>query len=205
MVRYDARGFGQSTDPGEPFAHHEDLRGLMTALGIDQATLIGCSGGGAACVDFALTYPALTDALVLVGSGLNGVPLSGDPPSLMLRVREAMERGDLDAAVEYGLQLWTDGSRRPHDVNQAVRERTRQIMTDLWSREQTLAENPPARPPAAERLAEIAVPTLAIVGDADVSFIHQIADLVAAQVHGARKVVIDDAGHHPIHAGLCQR
>lgn len=197
VVRYDARGFGQSTDPGEPFSHHEDLRGLMTALDIKHAALIGCSGGGAACIDFALTYPALTDALILVDSALNGVPFPSDPPPLLLQMQEAMARNDLDAAVEYGLQLWTDGPRRPADVNPAVRERTRQMMTELWSRQQTGAENQPAQPPAAERLAELAVPTLAIVGSADNSFIHQIADLVAAKAPGARKVVIDDAGHHP--------
>ena len=197
VVRYDARGFGQSTDPGDVFSHHDDLRGLLAALGIDRAALIGCSGGGAACIDFALTYPAMTDALVLVGSALSGFPFPNDPPPLLLQIHEAMARNDLNAAVEYGLQLWTDGPRRPEDVNPAVRERTRQIMTELWSREQMPAESRPVEPPGAERLAEISVPTLAIVGSADNSFIHRIADLVAAQAPGARKVVIDDAGHHP--------
>src|SRR6185295_11046651 len=29
VVRYDARGFGQSSKPPDPFAHHEDLRAIM--------------------------------------------------------------------------------------------------------------------------------------------------------------------------------
>jgi pimeloyl-ACP methyl ester carboxylesterase len=41
------------------------------------------------------------------------------------------------------------------------------------------------------------VPTLAIVGDQDWAPIHEIADLVVAQVPGARKAVIAQAGHHP--------
>jgi pimeloyl-ACP methyl ester carboxylesterase len=35
------------------------------------------------------------------------------------------------------------------------------------------------------------------VGDQDVRQIQEIADHVEAQVPGARKVVIPDAGHHP--------
>src|SRR5262245_2124722 len=197
VVRYDARGFGQSTQPAEPFAHYKDLRGLLAFLGIEHAALMGCSGGGATIIDFALAYPNMTDALILVGSGLSGFPFPSDPPPLILHIREAMARGDIDAAVEYGLQLWTDGPRRPDQVNQAARERMRAMMRQLWGREQVEAENRSLEPPAAERLPELHTPTLAIVGAADNAFIHQIADVVAAQVPNVRKVVIDDAGHHP--------
>jgi 3-oxoadipate enol-lactonase len=197
VIRYDARGFGQSTSPTEPFAHYEDLRGLLAFLGIEHATLIGCSGGGAASIDFALTYPQMTDALILVGSALNGFPFPGDLPPLLLKIQEAMAGNDLDAAVEYGLQLWTDGPRRPEAVDQDARERTRAMMTQLWGREQSQVESRSAEPPAAGRLAELHAPTLAIVGAADNAVIQEIADLMAAQAPHARKVVIDDAGHHP--------
>jgi pimeloyl-ACP methyl ester carboxylesterase len=197
VIRYDARGFGQSPDPGGSFAHFEDLRGLMAALGIDHAILVGCSGGGAACIDFALTYPAMTDALILVGSGLSGFAFPNEPPPVVVQLQAALERGDIDAAVEYGLQLWVDGPRRPEQVDQQVRERTRTMIKELWGRGQPPAESRSAEPPAAERLADLHVPTLAIVGAADNDVIHQIADLVVTQAPHARKLVIDDAGHHP--------
>src|SRR5687767_3862126 len=47
VIRYDARGFGRSSQPPAPFAHYEDLRGLMDALAVEHAYLMGCSGGGA--------------------------------------------------------------------------------------------------------------------------------------------------------------
>jgi pimeloyl-ACP methyl ester carboxylesterase len=50
-------------------------------------------------------------------------------------------------------------------------------------------------PPAFGRLAEIDVPTLAIVGGIDMPVIHVIVDLIAGQVPGARKVVIPDVAH----------
>jgi len=43
VIRYDARGFGESDLPPGPFAHQEDLRGLLVHLGIAQADLMGCS------------------------------------------------------------------------------------------------------------------------------------------------------------------
>src|SRR4051812_40671751 len=33
VIRYDLRGFGRSDMPPGPFAHHDDLRGLLRALG----------------------------------------------------------------------------------------------------------------------------------------------------------------------------
>jgi pimeloyl-ACP methyl ester carboxylesterase len=197
VVRYDARGFGQSSKPPGPFAHYEDLHGMLAFLEIERAYLMGCSGGGATIVDFALAYPEMTGALILVGAGLGGYQF-GEPPPLAIELRAAFERGDLERAVELSLQLWTDGENRsPDQVNPAARERIRAMSTRLFARKDADASPTMLEPPAAGRLAEIAAPTLAIVGDHDVSRIREIADVVAAQVTRARKVVIPDAGHHP--------
>jgi len=198
VVRFDARGFGQSSQPGQPFAYYEDLRGLMDALSIERAVLMGCSGGGATIIDFALAYPDRVLALVLVGSGLGGYPLPQEPPPLALELREAFNRGDLDAAVELALRMWTDGQgRAPEQVNAAARERTGAMHRHLFSRPRVEPEARVLEPAAAGRLVELLAPTLVTVGANDLSFIHEIANLIAAQVPNARKVAIPDAGHHP--------
>jgi len=46
------------------------------------------------------------------------------------------------------------------------------------------------------RLAEITAPTMVMVGDQDVRDIQRIANLLAAYIPGARKVVIPDTAHH---------
>src|SRR6266540_3928518 len=66
VVRYDARGFGRSSQPTGPFSFSEDLHALMVALGMDRAFLMGCSGGGPTIIDFALSHPEMARALVLV-------------------------------------------------------------------------------------------------------------------------------------------
>jgi pimeloyl-ACP methyl ester carboxylesterase len=50
-------------------------------------------------------------------------------------------------------------------------------------------------PPAIGRLSEIDVPTLIMFGDRDETNIATIADLLAANVRGAQKIVIPDAAH----------
>jgi 3-oxoadipate enol-lactonase len=52
-------------------------------------------------------------------------------------------------------------------------------------------------PPATERLGEISVPTLVLVGDADVPDMLQIADRLDAGIPSARKVVWAEVAHMP--------
>jgi pimeloyl-ACP methyl ester carboxylesterase len=52
-------------------------------------------------------------------------------------------------------------------------------------------------PPAGERLGEIAVPTLVLIGDQDVSAIQAIAEKLATTIPGARKVVLTNTAHVP--------
>ena len=73
VLRYDLRGFGKSSVPTrEPYTHATDLRALTTHFGFDHAHIIGFSLGGEIAIDFALTYPEATDALVAIDSALSG-------------------------------------------------------------------------------------------------------------------------------------
>ncbi len=199
VIRYDARGFGQSSLPPAPYAHHEDLYTLLHHLGIDHAYLMGCSGGGATIIDFALTYPDMVDTLILVGTSIGGYQPAGPPPPPLLAMGEAMQNGDTTRAVELSLQLFTDGPRRtPEKVNPQARERTRAMTARLFARPAVPeAVQQSLEPPAIVRLSALTMPTLAIVGTEDQAPLHDIADLLTAQVAGAQKVVIPDAGHHP--------
>lgn len=199
-VRYDARGFGRSDTPpaDTPFSFSDDLRALLDVLGIDRAVLMGCSGGGMTAIDLALEHPSRVSTLVLVGSGLPGHPFPAEMPPKVRAMREARTRGDLAASVELVLQVWTDGERRrPDQVDASARERMREMTTRLWSRESVTAPDVRwADPPAATRLGEIRAPTLVVVGSEDIFWVREIADRLAAEVPGARRLDIPDAGHH---------
>src|SRR5262249_13124601 len=72
VVRYDMHGFGRSGTPAQAYTHHQALRDLLVHLGIERAAILGMSLGGTVATDFALTYPAMVSALLLVASGLGG-------------------------------------------------------------------------------------------------------------------------------------
>jgi 3-oxoadipate enol-lactonase len=202
VIRFDLAGFGHSDPPAGDLAYFEEIGTLLDALGIKSAYLVGVSLGGRIEMDFAIAHPDRVDALVLVAPGLSGYSFS---PETMARINEAdelLEAGETDKGVELELRLWIDGQgRSPDQVDGGVRERVREMNAGNYTR--YLGEETPEgdlidlEPPAISRLGEIQVPTLVIIGDSDVPDMQAIADQLAADIPKARKVVIENAAHHP--------
>jgi pimeloyl-ACP methyl ester carboxylesterase len=197
VVRYDLHGFGRSGMPVRAYSHHGALRDLLDHLRIERAAILGMSQGGAVAIDFALTYPAMVNALLLVASGLGGYPPGEETVRLAAPIREAFQAGDFVRGIDLSVRFWVDGPRRqPEEVDPGVRERFRALYTDVLrrSREGGRAADP-LDPPAVGRLNEIAVPTLIVVGDGDVPGVLAGADLLAGTIRGARKVVLPRVAH----------
>jgi pimeloyl-ACP methyl ester carboxylesterase len=116
----------------------------------------------------------------------------------------ARREGDFLRAADLQVRIWVDGpGRTPEQVDSRVREKVRQMSYDSLSsqggslRQTGFIEEQPPRAPAAGRLDRIAAPALVIVGGQDEETSAAIADLLAADIRGARKVVIRDAAHLP--------
>ncbi len=198
VIRYDARGFGQSDLPPEPFAHHQDLYSLLIHLGIDHAHLMGCSGGGMTILDFALAYPQMVGKLVLVATAVSAYRPTTPPPPIMLAMNAARAEGQIERAVELSVQALTDGPRRsPEQVDATVRERTRAMSTQLFARPPVPDAEPQWPDLPAARLSTITAPTLVIIGAEDQPPLHEISDMVIKQISHVQKVIIPNAGHHP--------
>jgi pimeloyl-ACP methyl ester carboxylesterase len=74
VIVYDARGHGSSEKPDKPEAYSqdvmvEDMRGLMDALDINKAIVVGHSMGANVALNFALRYPERCIGLITVGIG----------------------------------------------------------------------------------------------------------------------------------------
>lgn len=202
-LRYDARGFGRSTLPQEPYSHHEDLRTLLDTLGVEQVALVGGSMGGRVALELAVTEPERVTALVVLAPGVEPWEPSEEVRRFGEAEDEAVEQGDLDAAVELNLDLWVAGPGRAladidRDVVSRVREMQRrafEIQVPAFQRDPAPRRKPLPGGPVGERLGEIRAPTLVIVGSEDVEDMHRVADRVVERVPGARKTVIEDAAH----------
>jgi len=201
VVRYDARGFGESLPPTGPWSHHGDLLELMDELGIGRARLVGASMGAGVAVEAALARPRAVTALLLAAPGGALLGEADGLRSIWHDEVEALDRGDLDAAVEVNLRAWVDGpSRSPDAIDPELRGFVGRMQRDAFELPEWDFETAPENeltPPAASRLREIACPTLALVGELDQPATMEAADLVAAEVAGARLEVWPDVAHLP--------
>jgi pimeloyl-ACP methyl ester carboxylesterase len=197
VIRFDARGFGETRKPDAPFAPYADAVGLLNHLGISRAHVIGVSMGSQTAIEAAIAAPERVSTLVAVAAR-TGTPVSPELRAGWERVDELYEAGDIAGAVEYELRMWVDGpDRGPEEVDPEMRERVRDMNAALFVRDDDAGEEIPLDPPAAERLAEISVPTLIVYGDKDVMDVRQAAEPLAAAIPAAQLAVIRDAAHLP--------
>ncbi|GAC1359696.1 MAG: alpha/beta hydrolase [Ktedonobacteraceae bacterium] len=202
VLRYDVRGFGNSSVPTNgDFTMVDDLYHLLKFLGIEKTYLIGLSMGGGIAIDFTLAHPEMIDALITVGAGVSGFEWPGNEESQKLgeMIDAALKQGDFERAVEIENRIWTDGpSRTPDQVDPKVRARVRDMNLHNYTLQTEDTPSPrPQEKPAWPRLAEIHAPTLVIIGDVDVAPIQELAETLATSIQGAKKAVIHNAAHHP--------
>jgi pimeloyl-ACP methyl ester carboxylesterase len=197
VIRFDARGFGETRKPDTPFAPYADAIALLDHLRISRAHVVGVSMGSQTAIEAAIAAPERVSALIAVAAR-TGTPVSSELRAGWERVDEIYEAGDIAGAVEYELRMWVDGpDRGPDAVDPEMRERVREMNAALFERDDVDGEELPLDPPAAERLAEISAPTLIVYGDKDVMDVRQAAGPLVAEIPGARLAVIPDAAHLP--------
>ncbi len=206
VLRYDLRGWGDSSqeEAEPPFSPRQDLLSLLQYLNIEKTYLLGLSGGGTLALDFTLEHPDKVDALILVASDPSGLerPMTDAIQAFAGQYYGALQRKDAGGAAEATVRFWTDGPRRtPEQVDAQARARvttmSRQHIErhgDFLAHEQHMI---PLKPPAINRLAEVRVPTLIVVGDEDVPEVIGAANVLEQGIAGAQKVVIAGTAHHP--------
>jgi pimeloyl-ACP methyl ester carboxylesterase len=162
--------------------------------------LMGCSMGGGLAMDFVLTYPSRAKALIMVGSAPSGLELDVPTPAKFAEAEKAFEAGDLDLVCEIETQIWFDGTdRTPEQVDQEMRSLAYEMNRKALEYEaRGLGKRlPNTDTPAFDRLTDLAIPVLIIVGAQDTPYILAAADYMIEQLPSARKIVIEDAAHLP--------
>lgn len=206
-IVYDHRGHGESGHTGDGATYTfaqlvEDLRALLDGLDVARCDLLGHSMGGMLTLRFALAWPDRVASLVLMDTAHR-------PPDHMprapLAAGGAIARSDGMATLAALLRgRAADDPSRPEaerrlerEQGEAYWERRRRRLTAMDPEAfATLALELVDQPPLTARLAEIACPTLVIVGEQDTGFLAPAAEMAAA-IPRARLVVIPGAAHSP--------
>jgi pimeloyl-ACP methyl ester carboxylesterase len=184
-IRSDLRFYGRSTGPAVPWSWQDDAVGVLDALNVERAAVVGLSLGGRLALDIALAHPDRLWAVVGVAPGLAGHDADAYSEEQDTRYEAAAAAGDLEAAMEIDFEVWA-----PLGADERIRQ--------LWhatpeanSFPEGLEPIPPEGAPARERLAELAVPTLIVTAAHDPAGMREIGPLVAREAPHARHVEVN--------------
>jgi pimeloyl-ACP methyl ester carboxylesterase len=199
-LTYDARGYGRTTyEPEDGWSPVADALAVLDAYDVERAVLVGSSMGGRTSVDLALSHPGRVQALVLIGPALRGAPeatYEPEVPALDDEWEAAEERGDLEALNRLEARVWLDGPTAPEG---RVEGAARDLFLEMNAR--ALAAEDPGEQgddvAAWDRLGEIAVPTLVLIGEHDLQYIKANCARAASAVPDVRLVELPGVAHLP--------
>ena len=202
-LRFDMRGYGRSLPVAGEFNIQDDLQALLEALDVPAPfILMGCSMGGGLAIEFALARPGRVAALILVGSDPPG--FDGDaawPDELIAQSDAAFEQGKTDEVAELDMQIWFEGVGRSRvDVDPAIRAKAFEMARQVTVHELSgIGEHKRKSVdiPAAQRLQELTMPALVVIGENDLPYLHQAADYMAERLPQRRKLIVPNAAHLP--------
>lgn len=197
MVAPDLRGYGQSTvvpgsTPLDTFAR--DLAALLDHLGIARAALCGLSMGGQIVLEFHRLFPERVAGLVLADTFARA-----DSPQVRKDRRDradALERGGM-AEYAHGVLDSMVAPATVRDLPDVAAHVLRMMLAAPPRGAAAALRGRAERPDYTAMLARIAVPTLVVVGSADVFTPVSDARYLHERIPGADLIVVEGAGHMP--------
>jgi 3-oxoadipate enol-lactonase len=197
VIAYDHRGVGASTHLDGPITIREmaaDAAGLLRALEIDSAHMLGISMGGMIAQELALAHPELIRTLTLgctYCGGPRGVHLSED---VLQRIVHARKSGDRELAVRTSWETNVSAEFAADDEEWArfVARANRRSVALAVIAQQAFAIS---QHDTSARLSEIELPTLVLHGTADQLLPFPNGQLIAELIPGAQLEIFDGAGH----------
>jgi len=164
VIVFDNRGVGYTDKPNIPYSIDmmaDDTAGLLNALGIARAHVLGTSMGGRIAIALALKHPELVKSLILVSTTARSIS------------RGWLSRQLLNVQLVIPA-LQAVGGRHPQPYYALVRQRTASGSYD-----------------AVERLHEIHVPTIILHGKQDKRAPYQLAEETHAGIKGSELIAFN--------------
>jgi len=184
VITWDMRGHGQSDYPQDQAQYSEeatvaDMAALLDQAGAEDAIVGGLSLGGYMSLAFHRAHPDRTRALLIIDTG---------PGYKNDAARDGWNKNALARAEKFEAEGLPDPAR----VSPEVRLARHRDATGLARAARGMLTQRDAR--VIESLPGIKVPSVVIVGADDTPFL-AASDYMAAKIPGAKKVVIEGAGH----------
>jgi pimeloyl-ACP methyl ester carboxylesterase len=212
VIRYDARDTGRSVnyEPGNPGYGPADLvadaAGVLEAVGVARAHVVGISMGGGFAQRLVVNFPDKVASVTLISTSPDGPGGASDPklPRASEKLQAMFAEGapapdwsDREAALQrliddeklYAGSLPFDEQARRRLLGRMI-DRTNNLaaaMTNPWLLE--------GGEPVRSRLGQIGVPALVLHGTEDPLFPPAHGEALAREIPDARLVRLEHAGH----------
>ena len=212
VIAFDQRGIGNSTVGSKPYTYQQladDTAGLLDALKIPKADVMGYSLGGHIAQAFTLSYPDKVNRLILVATtcgGKDGIPkpaeflkLQADTVNKSLQnipITEELKALDVASLGSGWVKLHPESVDIPANTT-SLQQLKPGLPPEIANKQNSLViwENTNWSG-ACDAEAKLAKPTLVIAGTDDNDYMpHGNALILASKIPGAWLVQIKDAGH----------
>lgn len=201
VITFDNRGVGQTDKPAGPYTASmlaADTVGLLDALGIEKAILMGHSMGGFIAQAFALSYPARVNKLVLASTNFGGphhIPITPEAMAVLIDMKS-----DPVTRFKNGLTVSTaPGYSENHpEMIQAWLEWRIANPVDVAGYQAQMAIGLGLLPEAASfehKLNQVSAPTLILFGAHDKVVPPANADLLASKLSKSQVIILPGGGH----------
>ncbi|MBI3659824.1 alpha/beta fold hydrolase [Candidatus Acetothermia bacterium] len=196
VITFDNRGVGQSDKPDETYTIDTfvtDTKGLLDALQIQKAHVLGVSLGGMVAQQLALSHPQRVDRLILCSTVFGGPNVV--LPSMEVLQFMAQPSGTPEERFTKGLQFsFAQGfvERHPEEVVFIRQKMSEHRQPDYAYRRQVMV---PLSFNAEPFLSKIERPTLVLAGDQDQAVPVENARRLVQKLPNAQLKILDGASH----------
>ena len=192
VLRHDVRGHGETRSPPPDSLADlaADINGLLDALHIDRAHLLGISMSGMVAQWFALNHQERLQSLVLANTTSVYSPVQRE--AWRERIFRLQREGP-NTVVESVLPRWFAPASLQNNVHgvELMRQGFLTMPDDMRFALTPLI----ASVDTTDRLGEIKIPTLVIVGADDVATPPEAGELLHQRIPNSEIVVIPESGH----------
>jgi pimeloyl-ACP methyl ester carboxylesterase len=197
VIAYDHRGVGESSHlDGELTIAQlaEDAHGLLAALEIDAAHVLGISMGGMVAQELALAHPESVLTLTLGCTYCGGEGSAHAAPEVIQRLFEAMSSGDRERAIRAGWEINVSAQKAGEEDAYAtfleIAQRRAVAVPVVMAQAQAILAHD-----TRERLGGLTMPTLVLHGTEDQMLPVQNGRLIASLIPDAQLEIFDGVGH----------
>ena len=215
VIVFDTRGIGNTTTGSKPYTYQQlgnDTAGLLDALKIPKADVMGYSLGSYIAQQLTMMYPDKVNSLVLVGSSCGGKDHTPKPSEFIKLQSDVVNKSlnnvsisqeEIKSLVSASLgsgwiKLHPESLDIPANIT-TLQQLKPGLSPEIANNQNNVGkhwEDNPNWSGACDELAKLAKPTLVITGTDDDKYQPYVNSLkIVEKIPGAWLVQIKDAGH----------